>query len=232
MLTRREKLLTLPWQQRRYDHHRHKVQSALPAIDVGPPSTRGHVCCKLKKQQNEQERITQIELNNCRLLQRMGTIMKTNRLDNHWVNPPPSFMQREGIYYFPAQCGYASQQASPPATSPDDLSNMKRRCLACNQQKNESTKPVPKYTAPTAHQRRASHMRRNCNTATQAKTCGMTWKRNQQAGDISPRRITFTRRGLQLAVSFPADTTIRLEDGQLDHLLQREYCGCKAIKLQ
>lgn len=63
----------------------------------------------------------------------------------------------------------------------------------------------------------------------QAKTCGMKWKRNQQAGNISPRRITLTRGGLQLAVSFPANTTIRLEDGQLDRLLQREYCGCKAL---
>jgi len=66
-----------------------KVQCALPAIDVGPPPTRSHVCCKLKKQQSEQERKTQIEQDNCRLLQRMGTIMRTNRLDNHWVNQPP-----------------------------------------------------------------------------------------------------------------------------------------------
>lgn len=63
----------------------------------------------------------------------------------------------------------------------------------------------------------------------QAKTCGMKWKRNHQAEDISPRRITLTRGRLQLAVSFPANTTIRLEDGQLDRLLQKEYCGCKAL---
>jgi hypothetical protein len=52
----------------------------------------------------------------------------------------PSFLQREGIYYFPAQCGYSNQQASPPANSPDEMSNMKRRCLACNPQKIDSIK--------------------------------------------------------------------------------------------
>ncbi|KAJ9585281.1 hypothetical protein L9F63_002911 [Diploptera punctata] len=88
MLTRREKLLIRPWQQRRYNNHRRKVQSALPAIDVGPPTLHGHVCCKLKKQQNEQERMARIERDNCRLLQRMGTIMRTKRLDNEWTKPP------------------------------------------------------------------------------------------------------------------------------------------------
>jgi hypothetical protein len=52
----------------------------------------------------------------------------------------PSFLQREGIYYFPAKSGYSNQEASPPATPSDEMSNMKRRCLACNPQKTESIK--------------------------------------------------------------------------------------------
>ena len=64
------------------------MQSALPAIDVGPPALYGHVCFKQKKQQNEQERIACIERENCRLLQRMGVIMRTKRLDNEWTTPP------------------------------------------------------------------------------------------------------------------------------------------------
>lgn len=113
MLTRREKLLIRPWQQRRYNNHRRKVgvgvsggasrpwrsvthpqcrvqvQSALPAIDVGPPPQRAHVCCKLKKLQSELERSARIEEDNFRLLQRMSSIMRTNRLDNRWLADPP-----------------------------------------------------------------------------------------------------------------------------------------------
>ncbi|XP_021936059.1 uncharacterized protein LOC110837820 isoform X3 [Zootermopsis nevadensis] len=202
MLTRREKLLILPWQQRRYNHHRRKVQSALPAIDVRPPPTHGHVCCKLKKQQREQERTTQIEQENYRLLQRMGTITQTSRLDNHWVTPPPSFLQRVGIYYSPARSDSRSQQASPPISSPDEASNRKSRCLACNPQK---IKPIKVVTLS-----------------------GMQQSKDKQTVDTSPRCITLTRGGLHLAVSFPANSAIRLQDGQLDRVLQREYCECKA----
>jgi hypothetical protein len=68
---------------------------------------------------------------------------------------------------------------------------------------------------------------------------GMQRSKNQETGETAPRHITITREGLQLAVSFPANTTIRLEGGQPDCLPQKEYCECKArttsreaIKLQ
>ncbi|GFG39528.1 hypothetical protein Cfor_00958 [Coptotermes formosanus] len=242
MLSRREKLLIRPWQQRRYNHHRRKVQCALPAIDVGPPLTRSHVCCKLKRQQSEQERRTKIEQDNCRLLQRMGTIMRTNRLDNHWVNPPPNFLQRVGIYYLPAECDSSNQQVSPPVPPANEASNRNRHCLACNPQKIKPTE-----VRMVKNQNRICRMgwegyvqhnrEKKCFLA--AQTSGMQRSKYQDAGVTTPRRITLTQGELQLAVSYPANTMIRLKDGQLDRLLQREYCECKArsanretIKLQ
>ncbi|XP_044729665.1 uncharacterized protein CFAP97D2 [Chrysoperla carnea] len=90
MLSKRDNLLIRPWQQRRFENHRRKVQSALPAIDSGTPAFRGHVCCKLKRKQTEKERCIQIESDNLRLLQKMQSIMKKNRLDNHWRTPQPT----------------------------------------------------------------------------------------------------------------------------------------------
>jgi len=67
----------------------------------------------------------------------------------------------------------------------------------------------------------------------------MQRSKDQEVGVKAPRHITLTRGELQLAVSYPANTMIRFKDGQLDRLLQREYCKCKArsanreaIKLQ
>lgn len=57
---------------------------------------------------------------------------------------------------------------------------------------------------------------------------GMQQSKDKQTVDTSPRCITLTRGGLHLAVSFPANSAIRLQDGQLDRVLQREYCECKA----
>ncbi|XP_021936058.1 uncharacterized protein LOC110837820 isoform X2 [Zootermopsis nevadensis] len=207
-----------------------EVQSALPAIDVRPPPTHGHVCCKLKKQQREQERTTQIEQENYRLLQRMGTITQTSRLDNHWVTPPPSFLQRVGIYYSPARSDSRSQQASPPISSPDEASNRKSRCLACNPQKIKPIKSVSEERVPwkPKPQRRASQTRTSTKVTKVVTLSGMQQSKDKQTVDTSPRCITLTRGGLHLAVSFPANSAIRLQDGQLDRVLQREYCECKA----
>ncbi|XP_034231456.1 uncharacterized protein CFAP97D2 [Thrips palmi] len=102
MLTRRENLLVRPWQQRRFHHHRKKVASALPVIDVGPPAERGHVSCKLKQVQSESERCAQIGKDNCALVLRLAHIMRTSRVDNGWRQPPPTFLRRVGIYLDPA----------------------------------------------------------------------------------------------------------------------------------
>ena len=62
---------------------------ATAVIDSGPPKERGHVTHKLKKLQVEDERTERIEHDNVRLLQRMASIMRTNRLDNRWITEPP-----------------------------------------------------------------------------------------------------------------------------------------------
>lgn len=109
MLSRREKLLIRPWQQRRFETHRRKVKciksshysyyinlklkvsSALPAIDDKPPASYNHVSLKLKKQQKETERLVKIEKDNLTLLRKLNHIMKTSRVDNYWVSPPPEY---------------------------------------------------------------------------------------------------------------------------------------------
>jgi len=57
---------------------------------------------------------------------------------------------------------------------------------------------------------------------------GKQQSKNKEAKVTAPRRITLTQGGLQLAVSFPANSAIRLQDGQLDRILRREFCECKA----
>lgn len=93
MLTKKEKLLTRPWIVRKFENHRRKVQSAGPAIDFRQPPSQQHVIVKLKKIQREKERLNDIERENRRLLQRLGEIMRTRRLENFWPQPPPRYKQ-------------------------------------------------------------------------------------------------------------------------------------------
>ncbi|KAJ1520253.1 hypothetical protein ONE63_004460 [Megalurothrips usitatus] len=118
MLTRRENLLVRPWQQRRYHNHRRKVESALPVIDVGPPAERGHVSCKLKQVQSEEERCAQIGRDNCALVLRLAHIMRTSRVDNVWRQPPPTFLRRVGIYLDPASAFPPPSPSSRPRSRP------------------------------------------------------------------------------------------------------------------
>ncbi|SPP89564.1 uncharacterized protein LOC117591125 [Drosophila guanche] len=95
MISRRDKLLQQPWEQLRYAQHREKVLSARPAIDTHTPRCHEHVQRKWKKQQNELERQQQIERENLRLLQKLGDIMRTKRINNVWLEPRPTFLNRE-----------------------------------------------------------------------------------------------------------------------------------------
>ncbi|CAH0405045.1 unnamed protein product [Chilo suppressalis] len=76
MLSRRDKLLIQPWDDRRFKDHRSKVRSALPAIDDRAPTARPHVAVKLKKFQRELDRKRKIQADNYSLLQRLNAIMK------------------------------------------------------------------------------------------------------------------------------------------------------------
>ena len=89
MISRRDKLLKHPWEQLHYEHHREKVRSAKAAIDRTPPTFYPHVVQKAKKQQSEKERITQVESENVRLLQRLADIMRNKRMPDFWREPRP-----------------------------------------------------------------------------------------------------------------------------------------------
>nr|XP_026489285.1 uncharacterized protein CFAP97D2 [Vanessa tameamea] len=100
MLSRREKLLVQPWEDRRYKDHRQKVRGARAAVDAAAPPARPHVALKLKKCQRERERRDKLCADNFSLLQRLAHVMAVNRLDNHWDRPLPEYVCITIAYYF------------------------------------------------------------------------------------------------------------------------------------
>lgn len=137
MLTKKEKLLIRPWIVQRYNQHREKVIKAVPRIDFSPPAEHVHVTLKLKKAQKELERRQQIEHENIRLLQRLGSIMNKKRIDNFWSQPRPNFLSREPIYEY-TERSVSSRIASRDLQSTSDYQSMSRRsksasrCSACS----------------------------------------------------------------------------------------------------
>ncbi|XP_045459209.1 uncharacterized protein LOC123669658 [Melitaea cinxia] len=101
MLSRREKLLVQPWEDRRFKDHRQKVERARAAVDAVAPSARPHVAVKLKRRQRERERRDKLTADNFALLQRLARLMSTTRLDNRWKRPLPNFHQKVGVFYEP-----------------------------------------------------------------------------------------------------------------------------------
>ncbi|KAL1123944.1 hypothetical protein AAG570_001714 [Ranatra chinensis] len=130
MISRRENLLVRPWQERRYIYHRKKVLSALPAIDVSPPPVRCHVACKMKKLQKEAERCAQIVEDNFTLLQHLRTISNTSRVDNTWLQVPPNFLHRVGIYH--PKVGKRRVKDATDITKMTEPKTRKEKCLGCN----------------------------------------------------------------------------------------------------
>ncbi|XP_047041718.1 uncharacterized protein LOC124645837 isoform X2 [Helicoverpa zea] len=135
MLSRRDKLLIQPWEDRRFKDHRSKVRSALPAIDDRAPAARPHVALKLKKNQRELDRKNKIQSENFSLLQRLNDIMKVNRLDNHWAKPLPNFQQKVGLFYDAESLNSKVTARSLPEPSEDSYSNVK--CYACELRKKQ-----------------------------------------------------------------------------------------------
>ncbi|KAL0849645.1 hypothetical protein ABMA28_013900 [Loxostege sticticalis] len=134
MLSRRDKLLIQPWEDRRFKDHRSKVRSALPAIDDRAPPTRPHVALKLKKCQRELDRKNKIQSDNFSLLQRLNAIMKVNRLDNHWPKPLPNFQQKVGLFYDAVSLhSRVTARSAPDDSSHSSYHNVK--CYACELKK-------------------------------------------------------------------------------------------------
>ncbi|RZF41116.1 hypothetical protein LSTR_LSTR002748 [Laodelphax striatellus] len=144
MLSRRENLLIRPWQERRYVNHRKKVDGALPAIDVSPPTQRAHVTCKLKKLQKEAERCSRIEKDNFTLLQHLSSIMHTSRVDNMWIEAPPNFSNKVGIY---ATHSNRLQKVSP-TNKLNPACSRKERCYGCSPQRIPKQIKIPEERIP------------------------------------------------------------------------------------
>ncbi|XP_046402619.1 uncharacterized protein LOC124168437 isoform X2 [Ischnura elegans] len=157
MLSRRENLLIRPWQERRYYNHRKKVILATPAIDARPPPFWGHVCCKLKSSAKEEERISRIEEDNFRLLQRMGKIMRSSKkmIDDRWTTPQPAFLNRVGIY---APSGKIRKpidnsdeldsQATALVTDSTTTPRRHSRCSACCPVETKPKQKIPEERVP------------------------------------------------------------------------------------
>lgn len=159
MLTKKEKLLIYPWQLKRFHQHRKKVQSAGPAIDFYPPNEYPHITSKLKKLQKESERQDKVNKDNIRLLQRLGSIMTTKRLQNFWPSPRPSFLNREAIPHLNFKSSGSTTDEAEADSSESQVVVSKSKCAICSGKFRRTNKIIPeeripwKPSTPTKNQR-------------------------------------------------------------------------------
>lgn len=246
MFSLREKLLVLPWQQRKYDNHRRKVQSALPAIDNRQPLSRAHVALKLKKKQHEEERVAKIERENLILLKRLRHIMKTNKVDNYRdAEPPPQFLSQ--TRRSKTRGGFKAKVPSEQEDLERDLMRLREsKCLACNPRKTSAltspsvceervpwepppppvglrsrSVPIPSRLEVVPEKRPAAVLVR---PKTEVRTT-----RGRVGADCnrSPQKIVLTRGSLKLSVNFPSDTNVKLQQGALERVIMSGRCYCK-----
>ncbi|GLV38810.1 uncharacterized protein CBL_05809 [Carabus blaptoides fortunei] len=254
MISRRDKLLVRPWEQRRYENHRRKVQSALPAIDVGPPPNRVHVFYKLKKQQKEYERCDKIEKDNFKLLQRMRSLMSTTRVDNTWTTAQPNFLNRVSMYGSSNSDKSMCKKREVP--SPEFDNTRKGRCHACTPKKTTPMK-IPEERIPWEPPKSQVSRRRSLSLPPTRKVQIQTPpKEDKPPRKLSPKpaaeikssvaqrrttrkiypesssaqSIILTRGDLHLAVNFPPDTMVTLKEGSTERFLIPGPCQCKAIR--
>lgn len=154
MFTKKEKLLIRPWIEFRYKNHRDKVLKMGPAIDFHPPAAHNHVTLKLKKAQKELERQEQIRHENIRLLQRLGAIMNSKRIDNYWTQPRPNFLSREPIYDYveAAERARANEDVALFSKSAAKRRQSKSavRCSACAPELVKFEEPIDDVRVPFA----------------------------------------------------------------------------------
>uniref|UniRef100_A0A1A9VE02 Uncharacterized protein n=1 Tax=Glossina austeni TaxID=7395 RepID=A0A1A9VE02_GLOAU len=96
MISKKDQLLNQPWQQQRYIKHKNKVNAAVALIDHSPPIQYQHVKDKSKKLQAERERISLINAENVRLLQKLTEIMQAKRMPDLWTEPRPNYRAKIG----------------------------------------------------------------------------------------------------------------------------------------
>ncbi|XP_043652577.1 uncharacterized protein LOC122619614 isoform X1 [Drosophila teissieri] len=162
MISRRDKLLQQPWEQLRYAQHREKVMSARPAIDTHSPRAHEHVQRKWKKQQVERERQQQIERENLRLLQKLGDIMRTKRINNLWLQPRPNFLNREKLFATRSYSSlpevvtiYGKQPPGPLIYGMLPKPNVVGRCPTCSGNPERTEVAIPEQRTPWAPERKS-----------------------------------------------------------------------------
>ncbi|XP_045469929.1 uncharacterized protein LOC123677456 isoform X1 [Harmonia axyridis] len=99
MISRKDKILNKPYEERKYENHRRKVKSAMPAIDNRPPNSRQHVRIKSKKYLMEKNQMDKIQRHNFLLLQKLNDIKKKCRVDHYWSSPLPQMVKNKVALY-------------------------------------------------------------------------------------------------------------------------------------
>ncbi|XP_072936608.1 uncharacterized protein [Epargyreus clarus] len=131
MLSRRDKLLVQPWEDRRFKDHRSKVAAARAAVDARAPARRPHV--QAPRAPREAERVARVQRDNQRLLQRLAALMRTKRLDDRWLKPLPNFQQKVGQFYDERELRL--RLAARRRDADDDPPYCNVKCYACDYKK-------------------------------------------------------------------------------------------------
>ncbi|KAJ8942283.1 hypothetical protein NQ318_005601 [Aromia moschata] len=253
MISKKDNLFLRPWQQRKFEHHRRKVKSALPAIDTSPPAYREHVAIKMKTK----DVVELKEIIIC-YYKKMNYITRTSRIDNVWRTPQPNFLNRIAIYNSVApkieDINFNVEDNEPESRKRNS------KCYACRSQRIE--------TANACIEKNRQQRQRNFRTAAhdksllvqkseplptieehQAPSSGTdnsnikiplnkrastsipkTLRRQHIEKEFEakePHSIVLSRGCLKLSVNFPSDTIVKLQKGNVEKTLISELCHCK-----
>uniref|UniRef100_A0A8D2CKU4 CFAP97 domain containing 2 n=1 Tax=Sciurus vulgaris TaxID=55149 RepID=A0A8D2CKU4_SCIVU len=69
--------------EKAYQDHRKKVQNAQPLVDTCPPPAFSHLRLMLKRLKLEEERLSAIDRENCLLLKKVASVMRTRPLTDN-----------------------------------------------------------------------------------------------------------------------------------------------------
>ncbi|XP_066249520.1 uncharacterized protein [Euwallacea similis] len=228
MISTRENLLLRPWELRRYQNHRKKIQTATPAIDTKAPALRPHVAVKLKKLQKESERAQRIESENLILLQRLKHIMGTHWVDNY-LPPQPNFLSRVAMFR-PTDSGVGLEEGAVPQEEEEGRRHGRRirklKCLACTPLK---VCPVDEGKVPWEPQR--SPVGRRSKSVPPPKPTSLSRKRSSsparaktaQPKSLPSSTINLYRGSLKLSVLFPLDTIVDFDKRRIK---EHRLCNC------
>uniref|UniRef100_A0A1B6KZB2 Uncharacterized protein n=1 Tax=Graphocephala atropunctata TaxID=36148 RepID=A0A1B6KZB2_9HEMI len=169
--------------------------------------------------------------------------MKTNRLDNYWVEAPPNFLHRVGIYHMREY----KEPEGPMEDFSHNLHSRKERCLGCNPSLLPNKVRIPEervpWEAPRKRVSRRSSSFIDDSEISDIKVSSKKWSNEslakinttpnsgQSSADlrfplVETHSISLKHGALQLVVNFPPQTTVKLRTGGSERLLQSEYCDC------